>query len=270
MTAFRRLRESLSEIPNRIIACSGGIDSLLLATVAHELDPDHTVVAHSVTPAVPSDATARVVQFGSDRLWNLQLVQSNEFEDERYLSNPVDRCYFCKTNLYETLDALVQEFDGAGEAVVLSGANTDDLSDYRPGLIAADEHQVRHPYVEAKIAKSDIRAMARDLGLDIAELPASPCLASRLYTGTPVESDKLRAIELGEATLRATAGVPVVRCRIRGDEVLVEVPPTDRERVTPAILATVTDLMQGVVPTLLPAELDSRPYRAGQAILQVP
>jgi len=268
-TAHRRLTDCLAKIPERIIACSGGIDSMLLATVAHELDPSRTVVAHAVTAAVPSDATARVMRFASEREWNLQLVQSGEFDDERYLSNPVDRCYFCKTNLYDALDLLVAQSEGTGSAVVLSGANTDDLSDYRPGLVAADEHQVRHPYVEADIAKSDIRAMARDLELDIAELPASPCLASRLYTGTRVESAKLRAVELGEATLRETAGLSVVRCRIRGDEVLVEVPAEDRERVTPAVLAMVSEVMQGVVPSLSAPVIDTRPYRAGQAVLQV-
>lgn len=267
--AHLRLIEALNEIPDRVIACSGGIDSMLLATIAHELDPDATFVAHAVTAAVPSDATARVVRFGAERNWNLELVQSGEFDDERYLSNPVDRCYFCKTNLYETLNLLVTQRGVSGQTVVLSGANTDDLSDYRPGLVAADENRVRHPYVEAGVSKSEIRAIARDLELDIAELPASPCLASRLYTGTRVEVAKLRAVELGEATLRELTGLAVVRCRIRGDEVLVEVPSQDRALITAEVLSTLGEVMQGVVSTLLDPVVDPRPYRAGQAVLKV-
>lgn len=268
MTApLDRLRAQLSLVPARVIACSGGIDSMTLATVAHELAPATTVIAHAVTAAVPTEATSRVMRFSADRNWNLELVESGEFDDERYLSNPVDRCYYCKTNLYQALEPVVAHM-ASHEAVVLSGANLDDLSDYRPGLIAADEHGVRHPFVEAEVTKAEIRAIARELDLDIAELPASPCLASRLYTGTRVDAGKLRAIELGEATLHALTGVDVVRCRIRGDRVTIEVPTDERALVTADVLAGIGRVMTSVVPSLEAPVLDDRPYRAGQAVLR--
>lgn len=256
----------LDEIGPRIVACSGGIDSLVLATVAHLRDPELTTIAHTVTPAVPSAGTARVLAHARRNGWNLELVTSNEFSDERYLSNPTDRCYYCKTNLYDAVDAL--RGGSLGDAVILSGANTDDLGEYRPGLIAADEHDVRHPYVEAGIAKAGIRALAAELGLDEVDLPASPCLASRLYTGTRVTAERLRSIEMGEAVL-AEAGFAVNRCRMRGDDVLVELPEADRERCSDELLADVASAMQAVLPAISSVALDTRPYRSGQAVLGV-
>lgn len=263
--AVARLGEVLADVGDRVVACSGGVDSITLATVAHLHDPDATVVAHTVTPAVPAADTARVVRAAGDRGWRLELVRSDEFDDERYLANPTDRCYFCKTHLYDALNDLAARSDGA---TVLSGANTDDLGEYRPGLTAAGEHGVRHPYLEAGLAKADVRAVARHLDLDVAEVPASPCLASRLYTGTRVTPSRLRAVELGEAVVRGV-GVDVVRCRVRDHEVIVEVAAEDRERVTPAVLDVVAGTMRSVEPSLGPVTLDDAPYRPGRAVLPV-
>src|SRR5207249_1462817 len=116
--------------------------------------------------------------------WQLQLVHSREFDDEQYLANPRNRCFHCKRHLYGELAALsarLPEFEGW---TLLSGANLDDLGEYRPGLEAAAERAVRHPFIETGIGKAQIRAIARVAGLSFSELPASPCLASRLYTGT--------------------------------------------------------------------------------------
>lgn len=265
---LHRLHHVLDEIGPRIIACSGGIDSLLLATVAHRRNPAATAVAHTVTPAVPSDGTARVVASARREGWRLELVRSTEFDDERYLSNPTDRCYFCKTNLYDAIDEVRTHARAANAAVVLSGANVDDLGDYRPGLRAADEHDVRHPYVEADIGKEAIRAIARSIGLEEAELPASPCLASRLYTGTRVTPGRLRAIEIGEAIVRGH-GAPIVRCRIRDDRVTIEVPDEDRSVVTESVVLDVSAAMRAVESSITSVALDHHPYRAGRAVIQV-
>jgi uncharacterized protein len=256
-----------------VIACSGGIDSLTLATVAHRAARGHTRVVHTVTPAVPAEATARVTAYSEREGWHLELVRSGEFDDERYLANPTDRCYFCKTNLYDAIDATIGGIAGSAppgsSAVVLSGANTDDLGEYRPGLSAAEEHAVAHPYIEAGLAKSDIREIARELALEHAELAASPCLASRLYTGTRVTPERLRAVEVGEAAIRALTGADVCRCRIRGDEVLIEVPDQQRDRITAAVLGAVATAMCTVCPSINDVSLDPQPYRSGRAILQV-
>ncbi len=260
------LRDLLAELGPVVVACSGGIDSLLLATVAHDRDPAQTVIAHTVTPAVPAEDTARVLHHAREAGWHLELVRSREFDDERYLSNPADRCYYCKSNLFDALDEIRESQPAYGGAVVVTGANTDDLGEYRPGLVAAQEHDVRHPYVEAGIDKATIRALARHLGLAEAELASSPCLASRLYTGTRVTEERLRAIEVGEAIL-LSVGLTVARCRIREDSVLVEVPDGDRTAVTDAVLADVAVAMRAVAPQIADVSLDPRPYRPGRAFL---
>lgn len=264
-----QLHTTLSLYPARIVACSGGIDSLVLATVTHRAAPETTVIAHTVTPAVPGPATARVVAFAEREGWNLQVVRSHEFDDERYLSNPTDRCYFCKSNLYDAVSAVQTAAVAGNEAVILSGANTDDLGEYRPGLVAADEHAVHHPYIEAGWAKNDVRSAARDLGLAEADLPASPCLASRLYTGTRVTEARLQAVEAGEAVVSQLTGIGVVRCRIREDDVHIEVMAEDRHRMDDSVVDAVRIAMTAIEPGLQTVVLDHDDYRAGRSFLRV-
>lgn len=266
--ALARLERTLADIPARIVACSGGIDSLLLAHVAHSASPSATVIAHTVTPAVPGDGTARVAGHAEREGWALRVVRSGEFDDEAYLSNPVDRCYHCKSNLYDAIATLRTDasLPGSG-AVILSGANLDDLGEYRPGLAAAAERAVRHPYVDAQITKAEIRAMASHLGLAEADLPASPCLASRLYTGTRVTASRLRAVEAGEALVRERAGIAVVRCRVREDVVLVEVPDADRCLIDAELLAGIESTMRSIEPSITGVALDGDAYEPGRAFV---
>lgn len=269
--ALERLHAALSTMSSRIIACSGGIDSLLLAHVAHGADPAATTIAHTVTPAVPGDGTARVIDHAERSNWNLHVVRSGEFDDEAYLANPTDRCYHCKSNLYDAVIALRDDADRdavlAANTVILSGANLDDLGEYRPGLAAAAERDVRHPYVEAKITKAEIRSMARHLDLAEADLPASPCLASRLYTGTRVTPSRLRAIEAGEALVRERSGVAVVRCRVRENSVLVEVADVDRDLIDDRLLAGLATTMKSIEPSITSVELDDTEYSPGRAFV---
>ena len=268
-TPEARLREVLAAHPRRIVACSGGVDSLLLADVASEA-PGTTVVAHSVTPAVPRAATDRVRRVAAALGWRLQLVESAEFSDDRYLHNPVDRCFFCKTNLYTELDRVAAGLDvPEGDWTLLSGANTDDLGEYRPGLLAAERHAVRHPYVEAGIGKAGIRALAAARGRDWHDLPAAPCLASRLYTGTPVTPGLVRAVEAGEATATGLTGVRVLRTRVRGSDVLVEVGTDDRAEVGATVLDAVLAAMREHAPGLISIALDPRPYAPGRSFVHL-
>ena len=225
------------------VAVSGGVDSMTLAALAHARSPAGARMAHAVSPAVPAAATARVRRRARADGWALAIVEAGEFGDADYLANPSNRCYFCKTNLYRAIRAIVGEH---GETVVVSGANTDDLGDYRPGLEAAKEWRVRHPWVEAGVDKAGVRRLARRLGLaEVADLPSSPCLSSRVETGIAIEGDVLGAVDAAERYVRRRLGARTVRCRVRADGVAVELDadalealaPGERASLAPAVAA---------------------------------
>jgi uncharacterized protein len=202
------------------VAVSGGVDSLTLAAFAHRHGATPVTMFHAVSPAVPRAATERVQGLARGEGIGLVLLDAGEFTDPRYLVNPVNRCYFCKTRLYGAIRALTA-------STIVCGTNLDDRFDYRPGLTAAAEHGVRHPFVEAEMTKADVRALARWLGLaDIADLPAGPCLASRVRTGIAVDPADLAFVEAAEHRLaRLAAPGATVRCRITALGVVVEAEP---------------------------------------------
>jgi uncharacterized protein len=209
------LRILLEAMPSPAIAISGGVDSMTLAAFANGLRPD-VLMVHAVSPAVPRQATERVQRNAAERGWNLIVVNAGEFDDPRYRANPVNRCFYCKTNLY---GVIVEKTNRQ----VLSGANVDDLGEYRPGLDAAREYGVRHPYIEASMHKSAVRALARSLGLtEVAELPSSPCLSSRVETGIRIEASTLSFIHDVELMLTEQLLPKTVRCRVRADSVVIE------------------------------------------------
>lgn len=215
--AESRLLAALDQYPALAIAVSGGVDSMTLAFLAHRFAAPAVTMVHAVSPAVPASATGRVRAYAGREGWRLAVTGAGEFEDANYRANPVDRCYFCKANLYARIR-------GLSDAVIASGANLDDLGDYRPGLRAAAERDVVHPYVEAGIDKATVRALARRHGLDdLAELPAQPCLASRVETGIAIDAGDLAFIERVESSLaRLVPQGATLRCRITHGGVVVE------------------------------------------------
>jgi pyridinium-3,5-biscarboxylic acid mononucleotide sulfurtransferase len=216
-SSIERLTGALSAIGPVTIAVSGGVDSMTLACFAHRLLGRNDVrIVHAASPAVPMDAGERITRLATDEGWRLDIVDAGEFSDPEYRANPVNRCFFCKSNLYATLSAM-------SDSLVLSGTNTDDLGDYRPGLEAARIHNVRHPYVEAGINKQQVRSLAHELGLpEFAALPASPCLSSRVETGIAIEQHDLAMIDRVESWCRKRLAPETVRCRRRHTGIFIE------------------------------------------------
>ena len=262
--ALERVIETIGRVA---VAVSGGVDSMTLAVVAHRVLGASATMVHAVSPAVPADATERVERYARREGWRLVRIDAGELLDARYVANPVNRCYFCKTNLYSTIASLA----GAGVTIV-SGTNTDDLGDFRPGLAAAAEHSVRHPYVECGIGKPAIRAIATWLGLDdLAELPAAPCLSSRVETGIAIDPEVLKAIDACERLVRDVTGAATVRCRVRRDAVVVELDDTalaDLEAPRRAALAGEVD--ERMTAAGVSRVLRFEPYRMGSAFLRPP
>lgn len=206
-----------------VIAVSGGVDSLTLAAAALRVrGREDMTLCHALSPAVPGDATARVRRLADRWQLRLETIDAGEFDDPDYLSNPINRCYYCKNHLYHTMSRLQAHYQGTPLSMA-SGTNTDDLGDYRPGLIAASEHGVFHPFVEAGMNKTTVRELARSLGLsDIARLPAAPCLSSRIETGLPVEAGTLLMVDAIEKAVRDRLGNLTVRCRVRHSGYCIE------------------------------------------------
>ncbi len=215
--ALESLLSVLRPHPALAVAVSGGVDSMVLAYLAHRYGSGRVEAVHAVSAAVPAAATERVRRHALRHGWKLRLIDAGEMADPDYLRNPVDRCFHCKKNLYDSMGAV------AGVPTA-SGTNVDDLSDFRPGLEAARQRGVIHPYVEAGLRKADIYALAQAHGLDdLAALPAQPCLASRIETGIAVDEGALRFIEQAELQLaQLLPGQGALRCRITAAGVVLE------------------------------------------------
>ncbi len=259
MTLPDTLRGALIKPSSLTIALSGGIDSLTLsAAAAHARGVDGVTLCHAISPAVPAAATARVRDFAATHGLALRIVDAGEFQDEAYRANPVNRCYFCKSHLYGRLAQLGR--------TVAAGTNLDDLSDYRPGLVAADEHGVLHPFVAAGMDKKAVRGLARQLGLgDLADLPAAPCLASRIETGLRVDPEDMRVIDAVEEDLRGLLGGVTLRCRHLRTGWVVELAEDVLDGLTSVrraqVIAAVADRLPGGIAVTL------RPYKKGSAFV---
>jgi len=255
------LRALIRELPSVLLGYSGGVDSALLAVVLRqELGKDRMLAAIGRSASYP-DAQWRVARDIAAR-FDVPLVEiaTHELEDANYLANPTNRCFYCKTELWQRLVPLARE---RGFAVVCDGTNADDLREHRPGKAAGVAAGVRSPLAEAGLTKAQIRAASRELGLPTWDAPAAPCLSSRVQYGLSITPSRLKQVEAGETYLRGLGVTGDLRVRHLGDRARLEVeshwiPWIEARRA--AITAHLTTLGFAQV------EIDPRGYRRGSLL----
>ena len=222
-----RMEEILRELGTVLVAYSGGIDSTLLLKVAHDTLGDRAVGVISASESIPSDEVREALDVAAALGIPVRQTYTTELADPNYAANPDNRCYFCKTALFDELEVIAER---EGIAHIVYGANMDDLGDHRPGAVAARERGVRAPLQEAGLDKADIRAAAQRLGVPNWDKPAMACLSSRVPYGTAIDAGVLEQIWRGERFLR-DLGFRQLRVRHHGDIARIEVPLDDLPRL---------------------------------------
>jgi len=221
------LERILQQAGSLLVAYSGGVDSACLAVFAHRVLGTRALAVTAVSESLSGEQRELALDVARRFGFAHRLVRTAEMENPLYVRNHADRCYHCKSELFRHLLPLAE---AEGFRHVAYGLIVDDLADFRPGQRAATEAGVRAPLAEAGLTKADVRSLSRALGLPTAELPASPCLASRLPYGTPVTAEALRRVERAEAGLRAL-GFRELRVRHLGEAARVEIAPLELPRL---------------------------------------
>ena len=262
MSPLDHLRGHLAALGRVLLGYSGGVDSALLAVAGRQaLGPDRFLAVVGRSASYPEAQYRGALDVAARFDVPVLEVETHELEDERYLANPVNRCYFCKSELWTRLGAVAAD---RGFDVIIDGTNADDLGEHRPGLRAAGELRVRSPLAELGWSKADVRAASRELGLPTWDAPAAPCLSSRVRYGLAITPERLAQVERGEAFLRALGVCGDLRVRHLGEQARVEVASAELELVRSkwdAVTVFFAELgFHGV-------ELDPRGYRRGSLLV---
>lgn len=257
MTRIEQLETRIRSLESCIVAFSGGVDSSLVAALVARALGEHSLAVTAVSPALATGELDGARHVADAIGIQHETITTAELEREAYRANDRDRCYHCKTELYDRLAALASR---RGYATVLSGANADDVGDWRPGLRAAAEHGVIHPLLEAGIGKDEVRRLARSLRVPSAEKPASPCLASRIPYGTAVDPTVLAQIDRAELAVKAL-GHRVLRVRHHGPLGRVELDAAELEVLTSEDRQAIVRAVSGAGYTEV--EISDEPFRSG-------
>lgn len=258
---MQSLRALVHSYPSVLLGYSGGVDSAFLAVVLRqELGKERMLAAIGRSESYPEAQWQTAIAVA--RRFDIPLVEiaTHELEDPKYLANPTNRCFYCKTELWTRLVPLARE---RGLAVVCDGTNADDLHEHRPGKSAGEQAGVRSPLAEAGLTKAEIRAASRELGLPTWDAPAAPCLSSRVQYGLSITPSRLKQVEAGEAYLRSLGVTGDLRVRHLGDRARLEVEPSWigwLEQRRPAITDYLSTLGFAQV------EIDPRGYRRGSLL----
>lgn len=225
----RKLKAWFDEHPKVLVALSGGVDSCLVAFMARKyLGKENAVSVVGVSPSLKTKDHLVTVDFCRQHDINLIEIDPNEINDPNYSANPVNRCFFCKSNLYEEMHELRRE--EFPDYHLVNGNNTTDWGDYRPGLKAADKYTALSPLADCGFEKEDIRALAKEYNLSVWDKPASPCLSSRFPYGESITVDKLKMVEKAENLLNEY-GFSDVRVRYANTKARIEVPENEIEKL---------------------------------------
>ena len=259
MHKLERLQGLFRDMDRALIAYSGGIDSTLVAKVAYDVLGDRALAVTAVSPSLlPEDLEDARVQAAAIGIPHEE-VKTGEMDNPNYTSNPVNRCYFCKSELHDTLKPLALQ---RGYPYVVDGVNADDLQDYRPGIQAAKERGARSPLAEVGISKADVRELSKQLGLPWWDKPSQPCLSSRFPYGEEITVAKLQRVGRAEIYLRRL-GWQNLRVRSEGETARIELPSDRiREFVLTMDLSQVVEKLQEL--GFLYVTLDLEGYRSGK------